>query len=440
MTGNRKKREKSTGKPVANPFPMEWDTELLSPAMQAVIRELDDNAATIVEDTCRACESFMPIYFNAETLASESPMRIMVERVVHTFHQALLDGISPLTSEHLALVSEHIRRRAQHVPLAELLRARQLCARVHWAALLHAVCSRPALYDEMLHRVSHNMLCYLDVHAQTGYQAYTNEERTRIRWRERLRNELFTVILTQPDDMAAFRSHALALMLDATAPHCVLALRLTTLEGLDWHVDDSVDHLVEAIAQAAGAVAENLLRAYYNGHLLIWLPLLRGQLTFDNDRQLGAIAATVAKAASEVSAIGVGLPGTGPRGWRQSAEQAMKAVDSGVRSALEGEIYLYSDIVLDDAVVRSENTLRYFESLLARLAAEPHLLQTLQAYFDRGQHRKKAAEALGIHPNTLDYRLERIQSVLGVELNNVGWIAKLQTALRLRGTVAEVPA
>ena len=61
-----------------------------------------------------------------------------------------------------------------------------------------------------------------------------------------------------------------------------------------------------------------------------------------------------------------------------------------------------------------------------------HLLQTLQAYFDRRGYRKRIAADLNIHPNTLSYRLDRIAQLLEIELDDPSVQALLHTALRLR--------
>ncbi|WP_232437170.1 helix-turn-helix domain-containing protein [Burkholderia ubonensis] len=43
------------------------------------------------------------------------------------------------------------------------------------------------------------------------------------------------------------------------------------------------------------------------------------------------------------------------------------------------------------------------------------------------------AAALGVHPETLDHRLERIENILGARLDHTAWIAKLEIALKLKG-------
>jgi sugar diacid utilization regulator len=89
-------------------------------------------------------------------------------------------------------------------------------------------------------------------------------------------------------------------------------------------------------------------------------------------------------------------------------------------------------ISVNESVRRTDNVLRYLNSLLERLTAEPDLLATLQSYFDNRQHRKAAADALGIDSNTLNKSLERIESILGANLEDAGWIAKLHIVLELR--------
>jgi sugar diacid utilization regulator len=122
----------------------------------------------------------------------------------------------------------------------------------------------------------------------------------------------------------------------------------------------------------------------------------------------------------------------GPSGWAQTVDEACKALDFGAPAPGKKSVHLYSDIVVNDSVRRTNNVLRYLHCLLERLAEEPELLSTLQTYFDQLQRRKITADALGIHPNTLNHRLERIETLLGAKLDEPSWIAKLHVAVRLR--------
>ncbi|KVU01914.1 hypothetical protein WK60_32685 [Burkholderia ubonensis] len=58
---------------------------------------------------------------------------------------------------------------------------------------------------------------------------------------------------------------------------------------------------------------------------------------------------------------------------------------------------------------------------------------TLETFFANMQRRKVTAAALGVHPNTLDHRLERTENIVGARLDHAAWIAKLEIALKLQG-------
>jgi PucR C-terminal helix-turn-helix domain len=51
---------------------------------------------------------------------------------------------------------------------------------------------------------------------------------------------------------------------------------------------------------------------------------------------------------------------------------------------------------------------------------------------ENNQHRKATAASLGIYLNTLSYRLDRIEALLGAKLDAPGWIAPIFIALKMR--------
>ncbi len=59
------------------------------------------------------------------------------------------------------------------------------------------------------------------------------------------------------------------------------------------------------------------------------------------------------------------------------------------------------------------------------------LVKTLRAYLDSGGVRRRAAERLVIHVNTIVYRLERIERLLGVRLDDPATTFELTLALRI---------
>jgi carbohydrate diacid regulator len=61
--------------------------------------------------------------------------------------------------------------------------------------------------------------------------------------------------------------------------------------------------------------------------------------------------------------------------------------------------------------------------------------QLLKVYYDSGMSLKTASEALYIHKNTLQYRLDRIHRECGLDPRNVREASVLITAMRLADTL-----
>jgi len=81
---------------------------------------------------------------------------------------------------------------------------------------------------------------------------------------------------------------------------------------------------------------------------------------------------------------------------------------------------------------------RYIEHLLGDLRREDRrgmLLDTLRTYLEYGGSQRPTAEQLGIHRNTLGYRLRQIRSVIEGDLDD----PKLRLSLQLALTAAELP-
>lgn len=70
-----------------------------------------------------------------------------------------------------------------------------------------------------------------------------------------------------------------------------------------------------------------------------------------------------------------------------------------------------------------------FAACLEPLESESHLLQTLEAYYAADLSVPRAARALRIHPNSLRYRLGRIEETVGLPLSSPRTVAVLYLAL-----------
>ena len=358
--------------------------------------------------------------------------------------QCLLDGTPP-TAAVMDQIAAFARRRVhQNVPLRSLLRAFRLGARELWRTCTELAEAEPALAHELLFEISPYLLDYFDAMAEHIAEAYLDEQHQQARWRGSLLQQLYDLVFHAPDDAARFRETVEALGLDATLPRIALAVDLDLRDHAPSVREDALDRFALGAARHFAVKPDALVRVWHRERLVFWLPCVRGDSMTRNDQRAAEHAGALARAEPRVRSIGIGLMNEGARGWAASVEEALKAVDFAPRGNSVGEgdhhadrVHRFSSIAIEESVRSSANVLRYLVSLVEQLAGEAGLLTTLEAWFAYGQRRRQAAEALGVHPNTLDYRLERIETLLGAKLDDAHWIARLDIALKLRGATRD---
>ncbi|GAA6735020.1 helix-turn-helix domain-containing protein [Thermus oshimai] len=121
-------------------------------------------------------------------------------------------------------------------------------------------------------------------------------------------------------------------------------------------------------------------------------------------------------------------------------EEAYREALIALKAARSGEALAFT--ALDPvAFVLLQQSPEDLKALVERyLPLPPKLLKTLEVYLDtaatsRGEHLLEAAEKLHIHPNTLRYRLKRIEALLG-PLTRPETLARVHLALRARDLLA----
>ena len=131
----------------------------------------------------------------------------------------------------------------------------------------------------------------------------------------------------------------------------------------------------------------------------------------------------------------------------QGKSEALEALDVGRRLYPGGGVTLFRELGLmryvyweGSAHQRPGAPEDPYQLALKRIGAwdareRTELLRTLTVYFDQSMHGQRTADALGIHPNTLRQRLQRIQSLCeaeGIQFGTNGpfhWLS-LQVALQ----------
>jgi DNA-binding PucR family transcriptional regulator len=136
-----------------------------------------------------------------------------------------------------------------------------------------------------------------------------------------------------------------------------------------------------------------------------------------------------------------GLYSLGPPAPRAELAAAMDdarlLVDLARRESLEGAVEAET-FVLELLLARAPDlSARLAERVLGPLEAYDErrgsdLMETLEAFVDCGLDRRRTAERLHVHPNTLDYRLRRVSELTGLEPGRPRDLALLELGLAQR--------
>jgi purine catabolism regulator len=138
-----------------------------------------------------------------------------------------------------------------------------------------------------------------------------------------------------------------------------------------------------------------------------------------------------------VVSMGVGRVRTGPTGIRQSHQEARQALTLGRRIDGPGHLTRFDDLgvyrLLFAAQALPELRAFHDEALGPLIAYDrahgADLLRTLEAFFAARCGPKEAASLLGVHRNTVLYRLDRVRELTGLDLDDANVRLRLHLAL-----------
>ena len=150
-----------------------------------------------------------------------------------------------------------------------------------------------------------------------------------------------------------------------------------------------------------------------------------------------AAAALVARLAADTGArvsIGVGRYHRGLAGLEHSYADAKAALSLGRRLGQKGGVHCLDSVGIAAFIgVADECTKADLATfLLSPLDDEPELLRTLACLFEHDCQPTATAKVLGVHRNTLSYRLEKIASLTGMDPRRFDDAVQIRLALVMR--------
>lgn len=157
--------------------------------------------------------------------------------------------------------------------------------------------------------------------------------------------------------------------------------------------------------------------------------------------QLQAISEQLEKKFGRQAYIGVGQYLPDISGLIQSYRGAKRAASLSMKLSPKHRVAYYSNLLLPIILEQADKSLQkqFVENELGLLIKHPDLVETLSTHFDSNLNLKKTAYELGIHKNTLYYRLAKIKKILDADPQEFGEAVRLKVALYLWQMLKENP-
>jgi hypothetical protein len=301
--------------------------------------------------------------------------------------------------------------------LETLLAAYRVGARVSWRRFVDA-CVEAGLEPEVIYRLGEAIFEYIDALSAASAEGYAAEQMAEAGQRRRLRRRLVALLgQFPPPDEEVIRTAALAAGWELPR---TLAAVVT-----DVPADDD--------PEVAEAAAEQLARRLGQGAVGAAVGGLACALVPDPD---GPRRRRQIETALEGSRAALGTTESWDRAW-VSVNRALathRLLADGRLSAdglaVAGE-HLATLLLASDPILAADLAAARLAPLDAlRDGSRDRLVETLRAWLDRPGQVQAVGEALGVHPQTVRYRVKQLRELFGEALDDPE--ARFELALALR--------
>jgi sugar diacid utilization regulator len=229
---------------------------------------------------------------------------------------------------------------------------------------------------------------------------------------------------------------------DASREHRILAVAFeaagsgrpaAAVAALRKRVAAAIDHFFTA--RVPGAIS-----SIRDDEVVIVLPELADQPGAGAAHLCSGCLARMREVFPEVVVtIGIGGSCRDPADIARSYGQARRTIDAVLRLDRQGQVVAFEDLGIHRLLLQVPDLaeLRAFATeILGQLGGQERqrgteLLTTLACYFRENSSPQRTARSLHVHPNTVAYRIRRIQEITGIQLDNYRDRLMAQVALEI---------
>ena len=344
-----------------------------------------------------------------------------IEQIAEQLGRSGAMDASRMQSASAEYAAELVQRRVENSAVMSLMHAGYAEFASLWAQRIRDTGAPADVGLEALSSSLLDVFSYTDGVSRAIAFAHAEENARRARTIDAMRLDLVRSILDGE-----------AVDLDQAASRLGHDLRGPQVAFVVWSEADEAIGVADALREVAGQIV-----AHSGASARLVVPL--GRLSLAG--WIGGVAAG-AQPLQRIDApealrlrAAFGSPGEGTEGFRDSHRQATLArrVASEAGLPVNGATE-YREVALEALAGADPEHARLFVEQELRELGRPdpatrRVAETVAAYLEEGRNRARTSRRLGLHPNTITYRLGKAKQMLGHDLTERG--AEVQVALRL---------
>lgn len=384
--------------------------------LRDVAIELSEQADEIASTMMGVYEVEIPAYASIRDQALKDDVHAVSSAMVRCWLHVMSTG-EPVTTELLTPMTQGARRRAaQGVDLQSMLRAYRVGIRVMWSEITASPVWRGQVLQGVMAQVATWALDFADRISTAVAAAYLDEAEQLAREREHRRSALLNVILAGPVSEPIDDPEELELRHSVAVARVAPDLSLLELEQTGQLLEERVGAILWTVRHRSVVAA-------------VPLPVDTGRDQLI--RKLGRLAQE-----RQIVAIGLGGRAEGVAETRQSYAEAISALRLGpLLGTSTSQVHDFQELGPLIALVENPDRARRFAQSalepLGDLGRRTFLLPTLEAYLVHQGRMKQAAADLGVHMNTVKYRLKELRPFIDPVIADASRATTLLLAIRI---------
>lgn len=227
---------------------------------------------------------------------------------------------------------------------------------------------------------------------------------------------------------------------DLRRRHAVAVLGLKAPSKSSGAASDEVQSL-ERLAQLLTGVIDNAHAQIRSGHIVLFWPAGEGrEWRAQFERRFAELSALWSRSEERATLrAGIGEVAADVEGLPRSYRQALDALNIGIRARFEKNLVFFHELGIYRMLCRlaPQHELReMIPPSLQRLAsvktrARADLVETLEAYIACSGNALETSRRLDVHPKTVLYRLDKIRSEAGIDLDDAEAMLMVQIGLKI---------